>query len=343
MEAQKCQLAFCPTRPGYYQQKKENDQNSDKICFFCDKESLRSNYILREDVDNNIREMMNKHPYPDFDQGIHLLIMPVTHKELPSDFSRKELTAQSDAVRRLSAQLYATAYTQEFSTSWGKRGGQTVPHLHSHLIHYTKLPVSMPERMKNFKNPVIKNVEEAFNKTKELLESSNVLAQPLLQDQHAENKCLCCLVQKGKKGSDEENFVVARFEHNYVCLAHNPKCAGELAVVPNRHVGTIKDLLQGEWAENMALAMALFPIMRAYAHEKIRDCDGGNLYTKGMGAQTSFKKQIKHHLYTRVMPRTVIVPIPGSLDGNSCKIDCDYNDLLVYLQGKIDEIKGKLS
>ena len=342
MEDKKCQLDFCPTRSEYYRQKAANNQNPNKICFFCDKESLKSNYIISEDVPGDVRVMMNKTPYPDFDQAIHLLIMPMSHKELPSDFSHKELTEQSGALQWLSTQLHATAYTQEYFTNWGKMAGQTVPHWHSHVKSYTMPPFSMPQRMKYFKNPVIKNIEEAFENTKKLLESPMV-EQQLLEAQHNENKCLCCLLQKGQMGSDEENFVVARFTHNYVCLAHYSFCAGEIAIIPNRHVASIKDLLQGELTENMALAMALLPKMSSYAHEKIRDCDGGNVYTKSMGAKASVEQQMNYHVHTLIMPRTTITPIPGAMDGNSCKLDYNPDHLFAYLKEKIDEIKDMLT
>src|SRR5579872_3969850 len=72
------QLDLCPKRRETYYQPIPNE-NKKKICPFCDPEILKTNYIIHEDA--NIREMMNKHPYPPFDQALHLLIMPIVHKE----------------------------------------------------------------------------------------------------------------------------------------------------------------------------------------------------------------------------------------------------------------------
>ena len=60
MENKRCQLDFCPTRKAYYQQVAVNQQNQKPLCFFCDPDTLQTNYILREDDQSNIREMMNK-------------------------------------------------------------------------------------------------------------------------------------------------------------------------------------------------------------------------------------------------------------------------------------------
>src|SRR5438445_10542826 len=107
MENKDCQFDICPKRTAYYQQSAANNQSQKKICFFCEAESLTNNFIISENIQSDVRVMMNKTPYPDFDQAIHLLIMPISHKELPSDFSQKELIEQSGAVQWLSKKLHA--------------------------------------------------------------------------------------------------------------------------------------------------------------------------------------------------------------------------------------------
>src|SRR5438445_2665874 len=149
------QLEFGPTRKVYNnsiiqaEQKepvKSTVNTSTKPCVFCDKEMLAGNFILHEDHERGVRQMMNKFPYMDFDQGPQILIMPLSHKEHPKDFSFKELINQVDTVQQLSAQLYEDAYTQEYFHNWGAISGQSVPHWHSQFKNFEMPPMSLPER-----------------------------------------------------------------------------------------------------------------------------------------------------------------------------------------------------
>jgi len=345
MENVGSQLEFCPTRKAYIQHVVANKNSEVPKCFFCDKDSLKNNYILNEDADKDVRVMMNKSPYPDFDQAIHLLFMPIVHKVLPNDFSRQELINQVDAVHAISQKLDCKSYSQEWFTNWGKLGGQTVAHWHSQLKIFTQPSCSMPERMKRVKDFSIKNIEDAFEKTKELL---NVCPDSLPNPLHDGKvmrfykECLCCMIKNGKENNvdnnDKDNFVVARFLHNYICLSHYPSVAGEICVVPNRHVAAIKDLSQEELRENMILAMALLPKMKEYAQINIRQCDGGNLYTKSVGNKASKNQQEAYHMCTVIMPRTIISSTPGTKNRNSCKLDYDPNHLYAYLKETIKNI-----
>jgi|SRR4030095_15062729 len=345
MENVGSQLEFCPTRKAYIQQVLANKKAVMPKCFFCDKDSLNNNYILDENAEKDVRVMMNKAPYPDFDQAIHLLFMPIVHKELPHDFSMQELISQVDAVHTISQKLDYKAYSQEWFTNWGRLGGQTVAHWHSQLKVFIQPPCSMPERMKRVKNFSITTIEGASEKTKELLKACPDSLPNLLHDikvMHSHKECLCCMIRNGQENNadnnDKDNFVVARFLHNYICLSHYPSYAGEVCVVPHRHVAAIKDLSQDELRENMILAMALFPKMQEYAQNNIRQCDGGNLYTKSMGSKASKDQQEAYHVCTVIMPRTTISPTPGTKNRNSCKLDYDPNHLLAYLKETIKNI-----
>jgi len=289
--------------------------------------------------------MMNKSPYPDFDQAIHLLFMPIVHKVLPNDFSRQELINQVDAVHAISQKLDCKSYSQEWFTNWGRLGGQTVAHWHSQLKIFTKPPCSMPTRMKCAENFSITTTEGAFEKTKELLNACpDSLPNPLHdgKEMHFYKECLCCMISNGQEknadNNDRNNYVVARFPRNIVCLAHHPSVAGEICIVPKRHVPAIKDLSKEELRENMILAMALLPKMKEYAQMHIRDCDGGNLYTQSVGSQASKGQQEEGHVLTRIMARTTIVSTPGTITGNSCKLDYDPNHLYAYLKEEIKKI-----
>ncbi|HSC25059.1 MAG TPA: hypothetical protein VLB80_02480 [Candidatus Babeliales bacterium] len=312
------------------------------VCHFCDKDILAANFIIYEDHKKDMRVMTNKNPYFDFEQGDHLLFMTISHEENPANLSREQLIHQTDAVQQFSADLYEDAYTQEYFTNWGKIAGQSVPHWHSQFKNYVKPPQSLPEQMKARQNYTIKNGKEAYEVLKNLLYSKkNIQTSSGTVIPCDTTECTCCSV-KDTPVKDNDNFVIERFDYNYVCLSHHPSTAGEISVVPNQHVSAIKDLSPDVLRENMILATALLPIMQKYAQENIRECGGGNLYTKSMGGKASIDVKAKYHVHTVVIPRTTIQPTPGTIDGNSAKLDVDPIELANYLKKHVDELKDKL-
>lgn len=337
MNSKDRQLEFPISTRKAYVQSNVLQKPTESVCNFCDEKILATNHIIREDHESDVREMMNKFPYFDFDQGQHLLIMPRSHKEHPEEFSHDEIVEQADAVRNLSAKLYGNAYTQEYFTNWGKDAGQSVPHWHSHLKSYVKPPQSIPERIACYKDSRIKTIEEAYEELKTILESAkNTL--PSLDSCYDENECTCCTI-KNEHAHDEKNLVVGRFPYNYICLSHYPSLPGEIAVIPNRHVAAIKDLSREEFGENMVLAMALLSTMQKYAHEYIRGCSSANLCTKSMGEKAPGNEKSNFHLYTRILPRTIISLSAGQFADSSCKLDFDPVHLFAYLKDALSQKK----
>ncbi len=424
MQNNKKQLEICPGRRAYIQGVAQQNKNvAEKsiapTCVFCDPEILAKNYILREDHECDVREMMNKNPYFDIDQGKHLLIMPISHAEEPSELSSEQVKYQADAVHVLCKKLHDRSFTQEYFTNWGRPAGQSVPHWHSQLKSYELPPCSLPERMKRCSNPRLKTIEESFEETKQILAQDHMLEQDHIVEQTleetqesralllaqirraadsmhmlykdvslraraehfpqqciivtveesfeetkqvwpqdcdhaldmtnkllvslAKEKCLCCRILKNKQ-ENEANFVIMEeeLEHNYVCLAHYPDLPGELIIVPKKHVSSIKDLSPEEWREHMVIAMALFPHVREYAQQFIRDCGGANLFTKNISGKSSVEKQRRYHVYTRIMPRTTISPTPGTFAGSSSKIDMDPLHAFEYFKARKGELEALL-
>lgn len=324
------QLELCSTRNKTYNQSQKLQPLT--TCVFCDPAVLATNYIIKEDEHVDVREMLNKNPYlSSFDQGHHLVIMPMSHKERSDHFSQRELAEQTNAVHDLSRKLYDGSYGQEYFTNWSKLAGQTVPHWHSQLKVYTQPPRSLPEVIELQNSVKIFNIEEAFSaiKSKLLLSKTVPVADGASFASH--EKCLCCFIA-GNHNEDEKKLIVARFKHNFVCLSHYPRLPGEVSVIPYRHVAAIRFLPKEEWRENMALAMALLSKMREYAHTHIRDCEGGNLYTKSLGSEVCPEEQMYYHVHTVVMPRTTVPFTPGFIDGNSSKLDYSPGHLFVYLK-----------
>jgi diadenosine tetraphosphate (Ap4A) HIT family hydrolase len=336
MDPKGSQLELCASRRAYIQGQKSQPSQS---CVFCDAKVLAQNHILIENFRDDVRIMMNKNPYFPFDQGYHLLIMPISHKEQPADFSQRELAQQTYTALFLSVKLHNGSYSQEYFTNWGKLSGQSVLHWHSQMKVYTKPALSLPESARNYKDSSTNNIESALALVRSKLALSII---PLDVKTYTFDACKCCCVRESH-GDDENNFVIGRFKYNLVCLSHYPNTAAEVAVIPYRHIAAMKDLCPEELRENMALSMALLPTLKTYAENSIRDCDGGNIYTKSMGSEAPMEMQKNHHVCTLVMPRTVIAATPGTLEGNSCKLDFDPGHLFAYLKEFHAEFTAKIN
>ena len=337
MELELKQFELCAGRRAYIQGQRNNPP---KVCVFCDEAVLAQNYIVQEDKENDVRIMMNKNPYFPFAQGHHLLVMPLSHKELSTDFSKKELVQQVAAAHTLSAKLYQGSFSQEYFTNWGKLAGQSVPHWHNQLKIYTQPACSLPERIQRSQNAQINNIEDAFELVKSKLASSQAELLSFKGHGAIQYGCDCCSVFS-KPEEDKENLVLGRFEHNLVCVAPYPHTVAEIAVVPYKHVASLTFLSPEELTENMVLAMALLPKVKEYAEKNIRDCDGGNLYTKSIGGQVTGNELQKYHLHTLVMPRTTIAGTPGTLEGNSCKLDFDPMHFFTEFKAFCDTLQSE--
>ena len=333
----KRQLEICPGRNAYILKSlaQKSDKKEPTPCVFCDENVLAKNYILGEDYEHDLRWMMNLHRY--FNQGKHLLVMPISHVEHPDEFSRNQLKNFADKAQELCAKLSVTAYSQEYVTHWGKIAGQSVAHWHSHLKNYEEQPLSLSEKMKRYRNEQVVTIEEVFTLTKEQLKSVSYIPALLQQITKSTCECHCCSMMNNQE-EHEDNLIVAQFEYNYVCLSNYPCLPAELAVVPKRHVSSMKDLSQDEFREHVVVTMALLPKVREYAQNFIRNCDGGILYTKNIGDRASIDEQKQYHVHTIVAPRTEIPITLGTLEGHSCKLDFDPGHFLQYLKNKHDEL-----
>jgi diadenosine tetraphosphate (Ap4A) HIT family hydrolase len=334
MVPQNKQLELCTTR-------REYDKNYHTVikhqtnppCPFCDAETLAKNYIFRENKGDDAREMANLFPYPDFEQGNHYLCEPISHKIYPWEFPITVIYA----IQIISAKLHDSSYTQERWINWGKKyASQSVDHIHEQFINFIRPPLSLTESNEAFKNSSIFTHEEAFKIMKKKLDREIILSPKPFS---SNDFCLCCCMRENNE-QDKKNFVIARFEHNYVCLSQYPSFTAEVSVVPYNHVSAIKDLTQKAWKENAMLAMALLPKMKEYAATHIRECDGGNIYTLSIGGKESQERQISHHLHTIVTPRTSIQPTPGAMTGNSSILLFDPEHLLDFLQSKTEELRS---
>jgi hypothetical protein len=87
MESKQNQLEFSNRKTYIDAQKKSTSVEIvvPKPCVFCDSDILATNYIVNENKEDDVRVIMNKFPYFHPSQGVHFLIMPISHKEQLSE------------------------------------------------------------------------------------------------------------------------------------------------------------------------------------------------------------------------------------------------------------------
>ncbi len=327
-------------------EKSEEEKNLEatpkKKDVFCrmvyDKALIDKNYIVYEEDD--IRLMMNLFPAGHTARLIHFLVMPISHFDHPDNYPIETFNKLTKKIQELYEIFNPEAYSSELTLNWGKGASQSVPHWHYQIRYYRKLPVSLPDLIveddkENF--DLIAVFEHVKRKIKEK-SAIDLIQLPAIKSMsdlnHAKN-CECC--SAGGATDDEKNLIIARFKYNYVCLSHYPTIPGEVSVVPFEHVSSIECLSSEALSENLYLSKELLFGLREYADNNIRDCDGAGMYIKGIGGRKSEEEKYNDHVHTVVMPRTVIIPPPGTVDGHSSYLPFDPNHLAEYLVKYLEE------
>lgn len=326
------QIELCPHRHVYYMQQQQNKlSNAPKVCPFCDEKILENNRIIHKDAQIMILENIN--PY--FMQGFHWMLLPILHKENPNDFSQSELAQHVQAMRKFSDFFYQESFLQEFVAALGLCAGQSQKHWHNHLKAYQESLQCLSAREEKDEGLIKPKPDLALLQSKwnswvsngDLPESSHEIAQDCYY---------CCAVEN--INDDKRNFVIKRFKHNIICFPKIPQVAAQVLVMPKVHVHAFKQLSQEAAAENMVLTMALLPKLQQYASSYIANCDGGNWIITGLGAKESVERKKNYHLYTALFPRTDMPFSPGTLVGETCKLDYNPTHLSNYLKNQINEL-----
>ncbi len=102
---------------------------SEQTCAFCDNLNIEGRAIFRDDV--VIAFPTNTPIVPG-----HILICPIRHVEKIDDLHESEMVQIVALLVRLKKVLQKTFDAEGFNVAWNEGGvaGQTVPHLHVHLV-----------------------------------------------------------------------------------------------------------------------------------------------------------------------------------------------------------------
>lgn len=105
--------------------------------------------------------------------------------------------------------------------------------------------------------------------------------------------CVFCRIRDAMK--DDENYVVARGQLNFVILNLFPYTSGHLMVVPYEHTASFADLNAAAMAEMMVLAQQAQRALESEYHP-----DGFNI---GMNLGRAAGAGVADHLHLHVVPR----------------------------------------
>lgn len=104
----------------------------------------------------------------------------------------------------------------------------------------------------------------------------------------------CPLCEKLQMQTDDQNFILKRTKHSYVCLNYYPYMKGHLLVLPQRHVGDLSMLTDEEFIDLNFLIRESVSVLKQWKAEGINV--GINL-GKLAGAS------IPDHLHVHILPR----------------------------------------
>jgi ATP adenylyltransferase len=105
----------------------------------------------------------------------------------------------------------------------------------------------------------------------------------------------CIFCDKPAEHKDEENYIVQRFEHNYIILNLFPYTSGHLMIAPYEHVATPELAHEETMVEMMLLTRKAVACLRTAYRP-----DGVNL---GMNIGESAGAGVVGHIHMHVLPR----------------------------------------
>ena len=133
-------------------------------------------------------------------------------------------------------------------------------------------------------------------------------------------------LKKLEDGNDEENLVLFRGEHSFVCMNLYPYNNGHIMILPNNIVEKPEELDDVTQFEIMKIASLSMKIIR----EKM-NAEGFNF---GANIGASAGAGIAEHLHFHIVPRwkgdTNFMPVVGNTKVNVQGLQDTYDELILY-------------
>ena len=133
---------------------------------------------------------------------------------------------------------------------------------------------------------------------------------------------------KLEKGTDEENLILFKGDHSFVCMNLYPYNNGHLLLVPYEIVDKPEDLNKEAMNEIMKISTMSMKILR-----ENMNAEGFNF---GANIGASAGAGIADHLHYHIVPRwggdTNFMPVVGNTKLHVQGLQDTYNDLIPYFQ-----------
>tara|TARA_B100001245_G_scaffold66003_1_gene45916 strand:+ start:1777 stop:2247 length:471 start_codon:yes stop_codon:yes gene_type:complete len=133
---------------------------------------------------------------------------------------------------------------------------------------------------------------------------------------------------KLEKGTDEENLILFKGDHSFVCMNLYPYNNGHLLLVPYEIVDKPEDLNKEVMNEIMKISTMSMKILR-----ENMNAEGFNF---GANIGASAGAGIADHLHYHIVPRwggdTNFMPVVGNTKVHVQGLQDTYNDLIPYFQ-----------
>jgi len=133
---------------------------------------------------------------------------------------------------------------------------------------------------------------------------------------------------KLEKGTDEENLILFKGDHSFVCMNLYPYNNGHLLLVPYEIVDKPEDLNKAAMNEIMKISTMSMKILR-----ENMNAEGFNF---GANIGASAGAGIADHLHYHIVPRwggdTNFMPVVGNTKVHVQGLQDTYNDLIPYFQ-----------
>ena len=133
---------------------------------------------------------------------------------------------------------------------------------------------------------------------------------------------------KLEKGTDEENLILFKGDHSFVCMNLYPYNHGHLLLVPYEIVDKPEDLNKEAMNEIMKISTMSMKILR-----ENMNAEGFNF---GANIGASAGAGIADHLHYHIVPRwggdTNFMPVVGNTKVHVQGLQDTYNDLIPYFQ-----------
>lgn len=111
----------------------------------------------------------------------------------------------------------------------------------------------------------------------------------------ATNYCVFC--EQPEQNQDEKNYILKRFEHNYVMMNLYPYNAGHLLIIPYEHKNKLYDISEETQIEHIKITALCCKIL-----ENSFKCDGINV---GLNMGKASGGTVPEHLHTHALPRWI--------------------------------------